>query len=235
MLRISDPQETEANLVLSGKDRLVNLVKRGLAFLGYGPQRCLLIFGVTGTRRETKRVRREIQATCRTFGGLPVGAIIGNIWRKSRFHTPYLRNTLWEGGVAIDTLETALPWTRLVPASRAIKEALSTASANHGERVFVFAHLSHLYRDGASIYITYAFRRHKDPDYLLEHWMNMKAAASEAIISHGGTISHQHGVGVDHAQYLEAEKGSLGMKALEAARRAFDPEALLNPGKLLIP
>jgi alkyldihydroxyacetonephosphate synthase len=61
----------------------------------------------------------------------------------------------------------------------------------------------------------------------------LKGVASQVIVAHGGTISHQHGVGLDHAPYLEAEKGPLGMRALETVLKTFDPQNLLNPGKLL--
>jgi alkyldihydroxyacetonephosphate synthase len=61
----------------------------------------------------------------------------------------------------------------------------------------------------------------------------MKTAAGQAIVTHGGTISHQHGVGVDHAPYLEAEKGGVGMEAIRSLCKAFDPEKIMNPGKLV--
>ena len=61
----------------------------------------------------------------------------------------------------------------------------------------------------------------------------LKGAASRVILAHGGTISHQHGVGLDHAAYLSAEKGPLGMKTLESVVRLFDPDGIMNPGKLL--
>jgi alkyldihydroxyacetonephosphate synthase len=95
------------------------------------------------------------------------------------------------------------------------------------------AHLSHVYVDGASLYVTYVYRRTADPDETLERWRRLKAAASRLISAHGGTISHQHGVGVDHAPYMDAEKGRLGLETIAAAVRAVDPEQRLNPGKLL--
>ena len=61
----------------------------------------------------------------------------------------------------------------------------------------------------------------------------MKAAASRAVVENGGTISHQHGVGRDHAPYLGVEKGALGLKALHALTTHFDPDGVLNPGVLL--
>jgi alkyldihydroxyacetonephosphate synthase len=52
-------------------------------------------------------------------------------------------------------------------------------------------------------------------------------------VENGGTISHQHGVGSDHAPYLAAEKGELGISAMRALFAHFDPEHMMNPGKLL--
>jgi alkyldihydroxyacetonephosphate synthase len=73
-----------------------------------------------------------------------------------------------------------------------------------------------------------------DPDLMLEFWHRMKCAASEAIIRHCGTISHQHGVGFDHARYLSAEKGPLGTALIGDAIHRCDPDQMLNPGKLLL-
>jgi len=233
MLRLSNPQETETTLILSGKS-WIDLAERGLRLLGQGEARCLLIFGASGTASHVRATRRAVQSICRQHQGLFVGTIVGRTWEKSRFLSPYLRNTLWQRGVAVDTLETALTWSGVAPAAQAIPQSIEQASARFDERVLVMTHLSHIYRDGASIYITYLFRRSPDPDEVLERWRAMKEAASRVIQSHHGTISHQHGVGLDHAAYLPAEKGTLGMAALRAVCQTFDPAGMMNPGKLIV-
>ncbi|MCZ7669625.1 MAG: hypothetical protein M5U34_21835 [Chloroflexi bacterium] len=91
-----------------------------------------------------------------------------------------------------------------------------------------------MYPQGASIYTTYLFRLADDPDETLARWRNLKAAASAAIIANQGTISHQHGVGIDHASYLPAEKGELGMTLLGDILHSFDPDGMMNPGKLIL-
>jgi alkyldihydroxyacetonephosphate synthase len=53
------------------------------------------------------------------------------------------------------------------------------------------------------------------------------------VVNNRGTISHQHGVGRDHAPYLPVEKGALGIAALQAMATHFDPDQRLNPGVLL--
>jgi alkyldihydroxyacetonephosphate synthase len=118
-------------------------------------------------------------------------------------------------------------------ASVAIPKSIVNAMAKHNEQVIAFAHLSHVYRDGASVYSTYLFCRTADPDELLARWQDMKHEASLTLQKFGGTISHQHGVGTDHAPYLSAEKGALGMDALRAVCKSFDPDGMMNPGKLV--
>ncbi len=233
MLRLSNAEETQSILALSGKDRLLPWIERGLSWLGYHSTRCLLIFGVTGRKASVGRNARQAIAICRRWGGLFTGSIIGKQWRKSRFLTPYLRNTLWELGYATDTLETAVPWFKIEETAQAILNALSNGLQGSDERVWAFAHLSHVYRDGASIYATYLFRRSGDPYTDLARWQTLKKAASQAILAQGGTISHQHGVGLDHAPYLTNEKGELGMTTLRAICQAFDPQGILNPSKLI--
>ena len=61
----------------------------------------------------------------------------------------------------------------------------------------------------------------------------MKQAACEAIVAHGGTISHHHAVGRDHAPYMRAEVGETGLELLRAAKERLDPTGIMNPGKLL--
>jgi alkyldihydroxyacetonephosphate synthase len=231
MLRLSNPLETETTLILSGKS-WIGPADKGLRLIGFGSQRCLLVFGVTGSAAHVRRTRAQVAAIARRHGGLFVGTIVGHTWQKSRFLSPYLRNTLWEVGVAVDTLETALPWSQVPEAAVAIPQSIREAMEGYDEKILAFAHLSHLYRDGASIYTTFLYRRPVDPDALLERWNAIKRSASLTIQRYGGTISHQHGVGLDHAPYLPAEKGPLGMAAIRAACQSFDPDGMMNPGKL---
>ncbi|MBI4730793.1 MAG: FAD-binding oxidoreductase [Chloroflexi bacterium] len=231
MLRLSNPQETETTLILSGKS-WVGTADKGLTLIGYGAKRCLLVFGVTGSAVHVRRTRAQASVICRRHGGLFVGTMVGHTWKKNRFYAPYLRNTLWEIGVVIDTLETAIPWPKVMEASQAIPASIVSAMEACGEKVLAFVHLSHIYRDAASIYTTFLFRRPSNPDELLARWQAMKQAASLTIQKYGGTITHQHGVGTDHAPYLPAEKGALGMDAIRAACESFDPDGMMNPGKL---
>lgn len=229
MLRLSDTAETEITLALSGKDKLVSWAGRGLRLLGFSANRCLLIYGVTGDHKSAFFTIDQVSKIIRSNEGLLAGSIIGEQWQKSRFLSPYLRNTLWDTGYAVDTLETAVPWNKVSHLASALKVSVMEQAEKNGIKTLVFAHLSHVYRDGASIYITFILPRTQLEDDLLQIWKSIKNAASQTIISYGGTISHQHGIGQDHLPFLEAEKGKIGMDLLQSIQDVCDPNATLNP------
>ena len=192
----------------------------------------LLLVGTSGSRRVANAARREAGSIVARHGGVPVPGIAA-AWTKTRFRSPYLRNAMWAAGYGADTLETATDWSRVPALLADLEAAIGGALADRGERVHVMTHLSHLYPSGSSLYLTYLFRLGAGPDETLERWRAIKRAASETIVAEGATISHHHGVGTDHAPYLAAEKGPLGMAALDAVVRTFDPEGIMNPGVLL--
>jgi len=234
MLRLSTAEETETTLRLAGHERLIQALERVLSMRGAGPEKCMLLLGFTGRKSVVTATRKDAIAIAAEAGGVRVGGgVVGKQWQRSRFRVPYLRNSLWETGYAVDTLETATTWSRLPRLLAAVESALGSALSGAGERVHVFTHLSHFYPDGASLYATYLFPLASDPDETLERWRTLKGAASRAIVSHGATITHHHGVGLDHAPYLASEKGALGMALLRDVCARLDPTGMMNPGKLV--
>jgi alkyldihydroxyacetonephosphate synthase len=232
MLRLSTAIETQTTLALAGRERLIGTLERLLSLRSVSDEKCMLLLGFAGHEAMAKAARREALGIAATQKGVHVGRAFGSEWHKSRFRTPYLRNTLWELGYAIDTLETATDWIQVPVLVQAVEDALRPGLDEVGERVHVFSHLSHLYPYGSSIYTTYLFRIAPDPAETLRRWRVLKQAASQAIVAHGATISHQHGVGTDHLSYLLAEKGPLGVAAIRDLCQRFDPDGIMNPGKL---
>lgn len=234
MLRLSNAVETETQLRLAaGHARAIAWLERYLRLRGIGPGKCMLTVGISGSPRAVRRMRADMRGVCRAHRGVATGTLVGRGWAKNRFRGPYLRNSLWEAGYGVDTVETCVDWSRATAAMQAMEQAARDAFAAFGERVHAFTHLSHVYRQGCSVYSTFVFRLARDPDENLARWRRFKQAVSEVIVANRGTISHQHGVGRDHAPYLAAEKGEIGMDLIRAAIREMDPDGLMNPGCLL--
>lgn len=233
LLRLSTAVETGTTLALAGHERVIGLLETMLNARGIGNSKCMLLCGFTGRRTDVHNSRRVMIDISKEHNGIHVGRRFGEQWIHGRFRTPYLRNTLWEQGYGVDTLETATNWDDVPRTLERIETALREGLTYLGEQVHVFTHLSHVYPQGASIYSTYLFRLAPDPEETLRRWQRLKTSASEAIVALGGTISHQHGVGRDHLPYLAAEKGELGLDAIRDVARRFDPDGIMNPGVLV--
>lgn len=233
MMRLSNCGETRTQLKLAGHPTAVAALERYLRIRGAGQDKCLFTFGVTGNKDFCRATLIQTSRIIKQHDGINTGTLLGKKWQENRFRSPYLRHGLWNLGYAVDTVETAVDWARVPATVEAIENAIHHTLKMAGEKILVFTHLSHVYQQGSSIYTTYVFRCARNYTETLDRWRRMKQAASQAIVKNGGTISHQHGVGTDHLPYLKAEKGELGMATIDALCRHFDPQGIMNPGKLV--
>jgi alkyldihydroxyacetonephosphate synthase len=233
VVRLSDREETEVSLAMAG---LSGLKKAGLERYLKLRRRsggCMLIVGWEGERESVLRRRELSRRVLRTGGAVPLGASAGQSWEHGRYEGPHLRDSLIDAGVLVDTLETAHTYTRIGELYEAVGGAIRGAIESGGGGAVVMCHVSHVYRDGASLYFTFLGAARQGSE--LEQWRAIKSAACEAIVRTGGTITHHHAVGRDHAPYLPAEVGSLGIGVLAAVKDELDPAGVMNPGKLIAP
>ena len=235
VVRLSDVRETWLSLKLAGGGGVKGRLGRAyLGLRGYGETaagRCLLIFGCEGAGEELRTRRARARALARVNGALAVGRTPGEAWRRSRFDGPYLRDELLNLGVIVETLETATRWANIERLHAATLAAIERSLQQQDTPGIVMCHVSHVYETGASLYFTYIARQREGAE--IEQWQAVKQAASEAIIAHGGTITHHHAVGRDHAPWLDREIGREGLAALAALKAQLDPQGIMNPGKLL--
>ena len=227
MLRLSNAVETMTMLRLAGHVRQVAWLERYLAWRGAGAGKTMMMLGLTGTRAQADDAWRQASGVLKPYGGVATGEKLGRKWAAGRFASVYLRNALWDLGWAVDTMETAVPWHATTATVQALESAGRDALATFGEKCHAYTHLSHVYSSGSSAYTTFLFRLGPDRPSTFERWWALKHAVSEAIVASGGTITHQHGVGRDHAPFLPAEKGAVGMAAIGANFAHFDPQGVL--------
>ncbi len=238
LLRLSDAEETSFLEELRREPRrrfdLPYFALAAAAHLGFGKQRSLLIYGTRGrTSAEVRSALARVRSLSRKQGTLPLGSSPGRRWKRERFNGPYLRDWLLGRGLAIDTVETALPWSRVVSGHETVTRALRAALQLYAGGGLVMAHLSHSYTDGACLYFTFLYPL--DAAAPLDQWQSIRETVTQAMLGAGGTLSHHHGVGADCTRWLLDEKGALGVSALRALKRQLDPRGIMNPSKLLPP
>jgi alkyldihydroxyacetonephosphate synthase len=231
VIRVSDREETEVSLALSGPRGLAGSLFGG--YLGLRGKRggSLIVVGIEGDRESVARRRALAVRALRRGGAAYLGQAAGRSWVHGRYQGPYLRDTLIDLGGIVETLETSHTWSRLGGLHDAVAAAIRDSLAGQGTPGLAFCHLSHAYADGASLYFTFIARARHGAE--LAQWAAVKQAASEAIAAAGGTITHHHGVGRDHAPYMEAEVGRTGIEVLRAVKERLDPTGIMNPGKLI--
>ena len=179
--------------------------------------RCLLVCGWEGATGRAAAARALLRGGARPLGPKP-----GRAWERARFAGPHLRDDLLDRGVLVETLETATSWSNLERLYDAVRGALSG--------FHVGCHVSHLYPSGASLYFTLLGAQSEDP---IAQWTAAKDTVTRAIVAAGGTITHHHAVGRDHAPYLGAEVGEFGLELLRAVKERCDPAGIMNPGKVV--
>ncbi len=229
--RLSDEQETRMSLALAGSGGAKGRLGRAYLDMRGFSGGCLAIFGFEGDAEEVGVRRAAATEIVRAAGGLRVGRSPGKAWFDSRYSAPYLRDELLTHGALVETLETATRWSNVRQLHGHVVGAIEGALRAQGTPALVMCHISHLYETGASLYFTFIARQRAGEE--IEQWQTVKAAASAAIVDGGGTITHHHAVGRDHAPWMEREIGSAGVSALRALKSELDPAGIMNPGKLL--
>jgi alkyldihydroxyacetonephosphate synthase len=142
--------------------------------------------------------------------------------------------------VLSETFETAITWDRFedfhattMGAVRAKVAEVCDAPAEGPGAPRVSCRFTHVYPDGPAPYFTVLAPAIRGGE--VEQWDEIKAAAAEAVIEGGGTITHHHAVGRDHRPWYDRQRPPSFAAALRAAKRELDPAAILNPGVLIDP
>jgi alkyldihydroxyacetonephosphate synthase len=229
IVRLSDPDETKANLLMASGAG-ARALRASLRTRGHA-EGCLLVLGWEGMPTLLRARMRAAASLLRDGNGIRLGKRVGESWKKHRFQGPYLRDTLMDAGLLVETLETAATWSALPTVYDAVRRALRESLTRDGKRPLIMSHVSHGYPTGASLYVTVLADR--DDDLPIQQWLLAKRAATDALLAAGGTLTHHHAVGADHRPWLEREVGPLGVEVLRAVKERLDPTGICNPGVLL--
>ena len=236
MAYLSDEEETRFAAAQAGvppdgpRSAGMGLAMTVLGSRGYSlHQGSLLLMEFEGSSARVAHRRRRcvrMAVPSASLGGRPARR-----WYAERFEMPYLRDSLIDHGILVDTVETAALWSHLPAVYDAGRKALQEALWTEGEPGLVLCHTSHVYHDGASLYFTFLARQRAGDE--IDQWERVKDRVTRAFVDAGGALSHHHGIGADHAPYLRRMIGEDGLVVLNALKRELDPEGIMNPGKLM--
>ena len=205
--------------------------------------RSLLIVTFESADHELDAPFARIVEICREFGGTSPVEFSGTstatdaahrgaagAWRNAFIAGGHRHDAFVRLGLVMETFETAITWDRFPSFHAAVMSAAQSAVERVCGRGMVSCRFAYVYPDGPAPYYTVLGQGR--PGSELEQWAAIKAAASEALIAAGGTITHHHAVGRYHRPWYDRERPPLFADAFKAARRALDPKGIMNPGVL---
>jgi alkyldihydroxyacetonephosphate synthase len=237
--RVADPEETAFSFATKKASTLLDKVQSKALQLfltrrkGFDlEQMCLGFIGYEGSERHVSTQRKAVGRIVSRHGGICIGSSPGELYDQKKFDTPYIRDYLLDRGVLGDVSETAAPWSALPTLHAEATAAARAAFKELGVQGYVMCHLSHSYHAGACLYFTFAMPPSGRRDEL-EEYAVVKSAVQQAFVDNGGTLSHHHAVGTEHAEWLEQDISAPGVGMIKALFDGTDPGANLNPGKIV--
>jgi alkyldihydroxyacetonephosphate synthase len=237
--RVSDANETRFSFATKKHEGFVGRAKSSLSRLYLERvkrfdvrQMCLSFIGYEGSEEHVNIQKRLVDEIVGRHGGMCVGMGPGRIYDQKKFDTPYIRDFLLDRGALGDVSETAAPWSQLKNLSNGVMSRANQAFDEIRVKGYIMCHLAHSYHSGACLYFTFAFRP-SDENHSLEQYDVVKGAIQEAFIDFGGTLSHHHAVGAEHAPWMSEDISAAGVAMIRSLLDGMDPGRNFNPGKIV--
>ncbi|TFG98025.1 FAD-binding oxidoreductase [Candidatus Thorarchaeota archaeon] len=185
---------------------------------------CMLLLGFDGDPAQNDIDESKSVKICSLCGGTDHGEGPAKRWWEHRYDM-YYPSRLTTSGFAIgDTIDIVATYDKLENVYHAMKEAMEAHDA------IVMSHFSHMYQNGGSIYMIFFSSRASAED-AWETYKKIWDDGVAACLREGGTMSHQHGIGLSRSTYIEGELGS-AFHVLKQIKEVLDPNGIMNPGKL---
>ena len=225
LFRISDPDETDIAFKIKGFDD--SFSNKVLKVLGYEPGiRTLMFAAIEGSSKYPEFVKKCLKKTAKKHQGLYIGQKPVKKWLEQRYSSAYARDPVMDKGIITDTFETSVSWENLMPLWNAVRIYL-----NSRKLTVVMVHISHVYENGANLYFTFLSPWEKGRE--IEDYQQFHKGLVDTIVNNKGSLSHHHGIGRVLSPWMKEEYSETGISTLEALKKHFDPQNIMNPGGML--
>ena len=186
--------------------------------------KCVLFLTHEGLTSISKAEHLESSKIVEASGGVTLGSIPVENWYKRRFDFSAVEKILESKGGYAETIEVAHNWSEIEALySRLVKELTPLSDT-------VLGHFSHVYTNGASLYII-LFGKTDTDDEAVIRLRKLWDTAMTVVTELGGEISHHHGAGLARQDFIAKSLGEQH-EILRKLKSVMDPEGILNPGHL---
>ncbi len=203
--------------------RLYDAQETGNHFPELGDKRCVLILLIEGAAAIVNGEKDVIEECVSARNAEDTGPEHVKHWLETRFNISAASRLLQKGAV-LDTIEVTTNWHNAYSTYSAMQEALKDVEGT----MLASGHWSHVYPEGAALYITVVGFPGDDK---IVYYKKIWQSAMTACLAEGAAISHHHGIGLHRGQWMAEEHGK-GLDVLGRIKNALDPHGIMNPGKL---
>lgn len=219
VFRLSDPEETDVMMKLYGVEGTPLETMMNMA--GYkAHSRCMFLGWTEGEKGFARNLYLRVKKISRSYGGLFLTGYPAHKWEEGRFNDPYMRESLQDYGIIIDTMECSVTWDMM---GRVHEEVRKFAKSR--PNTVCMTHLSHAYEQGANLYFIFIGKFRDKEEYL-----DYQFGIFDNIMQAGASMSHHHGVGKMTAAWVEQSIGTDNLNIFRALKKHFDPDNIMNPG-----
>lgn len=222
VFRLSDPEET--NIMLHMYNVIDSPVRHLFKLKGFEEGKmCLFLSFTNGEKGFSKNLAKHTKRVCRKYGGLTLTGYVTKSWEKGRFNDPYMRDTMQDFGLVMDTMECSVNWSNMSKVHAEVRKFVKSRP-----HTICMTHMSHVYPQGANLYWIFITRMHDPAEFKAYH-----AGILDAIQKSGASMSHHHGIGKMFAPWLEGSIGHNEYEVFRTLKEHFDPDGIMNPGGTL--
>ena len=179
----------------------------------------LLIYSFK-SQRVMKCIEDEVKRKLPSTAGQELSTNLVDKWLDLRFKYDEQLGALEQVGYTVETAELGVPWSTIGALYKELLPKLLSIEGVAG----VGAHVSHIYHQGACLYLTIVIKKSTTTYTAL--WNEIEGACRK----HNATVSHHHGVGMLKSQMIKKE---VAYELLLRIKRTLDPKNMLNPNKML--
>jgi alkyldihydroxyacetonephosphate synthase len=222
VFRLSDPEETGIMVDYYGvMDTPLKYLFKA-AGMEYGTM-CLFLGFTNGNDGYSKATAHNVAKIARQYGGLPLTGLVCKGWEKGRFSDPYLRDTVQDFGILMETMECSVNWSEMERVHAEVRKVLKARP-----NTVCMTHMSHVYPQGGNLYWIFIIAEND-----MEEFVKFQRSILDAIQKSGASMSHHHGIGKMFAPWLEGQLGRNEYDITRCLKNYFDPDNLMNPGGTL--
>lgn len=222
VFRLSDPEET--NIMLHMYNVIDSPVRHLFKLRGFEEGKmCLFLAFTNGEKGFSKNLAKHTKRVCRKYGGQTLTGYVTKSWEKGRFNDPYMRDTMQDFGLVMDTMECSVNWSNMSKVHAEVRKFVKSRP-----HTICMTHMSHVYPQGANLYWIFLTRMHDPAEFKAYH-----AGILDAIQKSGASMSHHHGIGKMFAPWLEGSIGHNEYEVFRTLKEHFDPDGIMNPGGTL--